>query len=345
MCGYVVLAALGFASTSWLVSRVVPWPEDYGLRAKYDYFKQHKDEYDVAFVGSSRLFRGVDPRIVDAGLREQGVEARSINLAIGGMTGFESDFFVREIVRLEPARLKVIVLEDQPWDPNSYFLGNTFSSRNVFWHTPAETVSALRSVWSVDAPLTDHVEWSWTHARLCAMKLANVAQGPRIALDLLGKSRDPLRRALSTEQLAEGAGFQALDDLISGEFNPWREKLLANQEGFRAMVAAIPEQNARPVDLSRYNFKALGAQHAAAASIGAELVRLLPPGSTGQPEALELARTGAYAHTLDYNDPARFPRFFELEWRFDEHHLNRAGAQELSRLIGIDLAPLLKRTH
>lgn len=337
----VLLGVLAFAGASAILRTLVPWPEEYGLRAKHDWFVRHKDEFDVAFLGSSRVFRGIDPRVIDASLAAAGVSARSCNLAVGGMTGFESDYFLKELLELRPAQLKTVVIEDQPWDASSYFLGNTFSSRSIFWHSPAETMLALRSVAASDEPVERKLEHAWTHVRLCGMKLANVAQGPRIALDLLGRSHDPLKRALTTSELDSARGFQALDDLVAGEFAAWREKMLARRAEFEAMVAGIPAENARAVDVSRYDFDALAVQVRTAEHAGVALVRLLPPASSGQPEALELARRGVFRLLLDYNDPIRYPQFFAVERRFDDHHLDSVGAAELSRLVGADLAPIL----
>lgn len=341
-----LLAAAAFAITCLAMSRFVPWPEEYGLRAKYEYFSAHKNEFDVAFFGSSRVFRAIDPRIVDAQLKSEGVEARSFNLGVGGMTSFECDFLFKEILALESQRLKVMVIEDQPWDPSSYFLGNTWSSRSIYWHTPAGTALALGSVFSADIPVTTRLDEAWTHVRLCGMKLTNIAQGPRIALDLLGMSKDPHQRALTPDQLDTAAGFQALDELVTAEFAAqWHDKLVAHKTEFDNIMGTIPGQNAKKPEMSRYSEVAIAEQNELARRAGTVLVRMIPPASEGHPEALELARRGDFEKLLDYNDPLRFPRYFQVDWRFDDHHLNRAGAEDLSRRVGTDLAPIVRAAH
>src|SRR5881628_3215393 len=49
-----------FAALSLLLRPLVPWPAEYSLRAKLDWFRAHKDELDCLFLGSSRVFRAVD---------------------------------------------------------------------------------------------------------------------------------------------------------------------------------------------------------------------------------------------------------------------------------------------
>lgn len=344
----VALAAVAFCAVAWGLRRLVPWPEEYGLRAKYDFFREHKDEFDAVYIGSSRVFRSFDPMIIDPALEAQGLPCRSFNLGVGGMGTFEMDFLMREIVALHPARLKWIFIEGGPWDPAVYFLGNTWSSRSIFWHDTA----GMRTVWSstlvADLPWFNadgkpgKFELLWTHLRLYGMKMTNMAQGERIAKDIAGISADPLRRALTPAQLEERRGYQSLDKFVNDESGAWRRKFVDDPEHFKTAVAAIPAQNATEVDFTRYDFDALRGQYAVARSIGARLVVVIPPMSEGAPDRLRLHERGDIPDLISFNAPDRYPQFFQIENRFDEQHLNGAGAEEFSRLFAAEAARLLK---
>src|SRR5262245_19965519 len=86
------IAVVSFGIVAIGLRQLVPWPEEYGLRAKYDWYRDHKDEFDGVFIGSSRVFRGFDPLVVDGELATRGVPARTFNLGVGGMVTFEMDF-------------------------------------------------------------------------------------------------------------------------------------------------------------------------------------------------------------------------------------------------------------
>ena len=61
-CAVHLLAALAaFGLTAGLLGRLAPYPPMGDLDDKLRFFEAHRDEYDVLFFGSSRVFRGVVP--------------------------------------------------------------------------------------------------------------------------------------------------------------------------------------------------------------------------------------------------------------------------------------------
>jgi hypothetical protein len=339
------LAAVSFCAVAVGVRQLVPWPEEYGLRAKYDYFREHKDEFDGVLIGSSRVFRGFDPRVIDEELASRGIPFRSFNIGVGGMVTFEMDFLLRNVAALKPARMRWMFFEGGHWDPATYFLGNTWSTRSIFWHDVHGTREVLRSIHRADLPVMQKIELAWTHLRLFGMKQTNMAQGKRIVLNLLGVSEDPLKRALSPAELEKGRGYQALDEFINDEARAWRDNPVDEPPNFQIAVDRVVEQNTHAVAFERYNFEALRAEYAAAKAIGARLVIVIPPMNEGAPDRLRLHERGEIPYLIDLNSPERFPQFFKVENRFDEQHMNGEGARDLSRLFAAELAALLERAR
>ena len=74
--GTYVLGASGFAT-------LVPWPMDYGQRAKFEYFAERKDEFDAIFIGSSVTAYGIVPEVFDAEMQARGHDFRSFNFGVG----------------------------------------------------------------------------------------------------------------------------------------------------------------------------------------------------------------------------------------------------------------------
>lgn len=339
---FLVALALGsFFSVAALVRALVPWPEEYGLRAKFEHFRAHKDEFDAIYLGSSRYFRSFDPTVIDAEFAARGIELRSFNFGVGGMVSFEMDHVLREIVALRPARLKWIFFEGGPWDPTIFFIGNTWSTRSIHWHDVAGTRTVLRSIAVADLPFLRKLDLYWTHLRLHGMKVTSMAQSPRLVAAALGSTEDPLKRALSPEDLEIRRGFQALDELVDVEAQDWRQTLVDDPTRFERAVAAIPAWNSAPLDVEHYDFAALRAQLDLVRSIGARLVFVIPPQNEGAADRLRLHERGDIEDLIDFNSPERYPQFFRYENRFDERHLNRAGAREFSRLFAAEAARVL----
>ena len=84
------------------------------IQRKVAYVSQHKDAYDILFVGSSRVFHGVSPGIFDQVAAKSGEHWRSFNLGMDEMGMAQSMDVIREVMAAHPARLKYVVFELEP---------------------------------------------------------------------------------------------------------------------------------------------------------------------------------------------------------------------------------------
>ncbi|MBL8862507.1 MAG: hypothetical protein JNK02_10915 [Planctomycetes bacterium] len=344
------LALLGIASfelSAAALRAVTPWPEEYGLRAKRDWFVERKDEYDVLFVGASRTFRGIDPRIVDEELARVGLTGahgplRSFNFGVGGMLRFESDYVIDALLAERPRRLRAVVVEGDPWEPTTDFLQNTWSSRTIAWHDWERTRLALRSVALLEAPPQERLSIGWTHLQQFGMRLHNLGQGRRLAAEILGESRDPFQRSLTAAQIGVAAGYQPYEDFLPPGPTTWQQSLLADPGRADAIRARVQAGNERPARLDRYNLAALAAQEQRVARAGALLVVLIMPGDQGAPEERAIALRDERHHLLDHNRPDLEPRWWDADARIDDLHLSRTAAVELSKTVAAELARILR---
>ncbi len=341
------LAIATFLATAAAIRGAVPWPEEYGLRPKGEWFLDHKDEFDVLFVGTSRTFRGIDPRVVDAELAAAGVSGahgplRSFNFGVGGMLRFETDYVLDQLLAERPARLRVVVVEGDPWDPATDFLNNTWSSRSVFWHDFERTRLALHSVQLMDIPLGKQWSMSWIHLQLFAMKMFNMGQGTRIPASWFGESVDPFQRSLSYAQIAEAAGYQPYEAFTAPGPTTWDQQLDRDPEHARSIMGRVRTSNERPADLERYNLRALEAQKARIRGAGAAMVVLLIPADLGGSEEEALAQRGDVEHLIDFNRPELYPQYWARGARIEDFHLTRPSAIELSKAVAAELARVLR---
>ena len=331
------LCLAGFLAAGAVVGSLVPWPEEYGLRSKFEYFASHKDDFDLVYIGSSRVYRAFDPAVFDAALAEAGLPLASFNLGVGGMLSFEQDFVLHRLLELEPARLRWIFLEGGEWDPDFDYSFNVFSWRSVFWHALPQTLDVLMAAWRDPVIAQKRWEILRTHLALFLSKLSNYGMGKEILADWQGSTVDVRGRSLSSEALAVGRGFEPADvqaEEAGAELTP--EKIWTDLDFYHERVARITEAGARegdPEELVRVPMKGLRRQLAAARERGVEVVYVLPPGLEGAPVRWALQRRGDIPGLLDFNRPERYPQLFDVEHRFDPKHLNRRGAEEFSRLL------------
>lgn len=331
------LCLTGFLATGALVGSLVPWPEEYGLRSKFEYFAAHKDEFDLVYIGSSRVFRAFDPSAFDAAVAAEGRPLSSFNLGVGGMLSFEQDFVLQRLLELEPARLRWVFLEGGEWDPDFDYSFNVHSWRSVFWHALPQTLDVLQAVWHDPVAADRRWQIARTHAALFLSKLTNYGMGKEILAAWQGSTVDVRGRSLGTEELAAGRGFEPADVQAQAAGAPLaHEDIWTDLDFYRQRVEKIAVEAARnedPPELVRVPARGLRRQLDAARERGVELVYVLPPGLEAAPVRWALQRRGDIPALFDFNRPERFPQLFEVELRFDPKHLNQRGAQEFSRLL------------
>ncbi|MBA3963736.1 MAG: hypothetical protein H0X40_17800 [Chthoniobacterales bacterium] len=104
--------AVGLAVAFFLIGDVA-LPQELENFPKLQWFEQHKDEFDIVFVGSSRIYHGVSPKLFDQITAQSGHHWRSFNLGKDGMVQGECLAVVRQIVALHPQKLRYVFFEIQ----------------------------------------------------------------------------------------------------------------------------------------------------------------------------------------------------------------------------------------
>jgi hypothetical protein len=374
---HAVLCLAGFALVSTAIRRITPWPNEYGQRAKYEYFAEHKDEFDTIFVGSSVTSYGIVPPVFDQLMESRGHPTHSFNLGVGGMTSLEADHLLRRVLDLEPEHLRSVFVEAENWDARIWSPKNTYAPRMVHWHTIEHTRLAIESLLHRQAPppepaegvvwrVLDWVpplgralrarreahwdEWwrfheSWTHISLCMRKLSGAGQGPRIFAALFDLDRDEMVPPTRAE-LDELRGYIDLDRIQGEEWEKRREDFLSKLDAYRERVARIDEQNARPADVkSHYNLAGLREQVEAIRERGAEPIYFTGPRLLEAPLELALARAGILPTFLAFNKPGTYPDLYAVENRFDQNHVKRKAAEEFTRLLAESFADHVEAGH
>jgi hypothetical protein len=120
-------------------------PRSDKLEAKWTDFERTADEFDIVFLGTSRVERHIDPRVVDATFAELGVQVRSYNLGLPKMSVLEGAELIRRIERRRPRRLKLVIMEPTLY---LYDADNWSTDRAMAEHDWLGTCLASRLTWA-----------------------------------------------------------------------------------------------------------------------------------------------------------------------------------------------------
>lgn len=283
------------------------------LHSKLQWYRDHRDEIDTLFLGSSRIELGLDPVIFDAERARLGCPSRSFNLGLSGITYVEYRHLLLELGQDPPSRLRSVFFE-----PRVNSVANYSDSR---------TKRAFLTIGSL-APVL----------REAAANPESLAAREREMQRLV---RLWLRRNLGVGVINDLAMASPRLDLPSwdahrGQLPPGERSLvdssavagfLERRDGWasRAPLADFGDMDWAPV---------LAEQYRLAEALAGEAQALAMPSVVWNEAAMANHYRQALPHrTLIFLDPVTVPELYLPEnWR-DDGHLNSQGSALFSRLL------------
>jgi hypothetical protein len=307
-------ALLGALADSRAELRLLPWSVE---GQKHRQFRTGADEYDLVYVGTSRVHRGFDPGAFDERMAALGRPLCSYNFGLVGLGFLEELHLVEWILALEPRRLRWILI-DPPDHDGVLQRANLFTPRDVAWHTPALTLRGVRAAWTSGRGLGERLELARLHLLHGAQRFCNVGLGASL-----------LAWLWSTEERAEVApdGFGGKDSREAAAREP---EARVERDGPRAEPSPLL-------------WTAHRAAWERARAAGLQPFFVVPPTPKALKAFREAHEAGHLPELLTY--PARdLPEVFArpADTFYDEGHLNRLGAQLFSRRLAADLLPRLE---
>lgn len=306
---------------------------------KAAHLQEHAGEIDVVFVGSSRVYRQLNPAVFELRSSERGIPLRAYNLGLPGMQFPESLYTAEWVVEQAGGHPRWVVLELQ--DPDPEFVEATrFTQRSINWHTPWLCAAVCRTVLASDRAPRRKLDELSAHLLELGYNVSNANTGVPALAALLGLAGVP-------EDSTPG-GFLPLD-------------LDRNPSSMRRRDELLHELAADPKYLEKQVEERLGAPakealpaavvDAVRAFVGRMRARgvepvfiLLPPAKERSDAWHEAQRRGILTELFAYDDPEAYPRFYlDQAIRFDVNHLNKKGANELTNLFVADFCDYLSR--
>ena len=329
-----------------LSSRLTSRPYVPLVSEKLAYFEQHKDDYDAIFIGSSRIYRQVSVPTFDSDISTSQDNVKSFNFGVFGMKMPETYFWLEKVLQTHPKKLKWVFVEgnlNNVYEP----IANARTNRVIYWHTPEKTLMTLRYILSSTdtfprklASIYSHVLPAFYHATnvgSLSNRLSLQLASPNIVDDsnyplYLGRALNgykPLEEEEAMVYIRPREVFLKQLDTYRQKVNRF-EVLSSNHKEKRekeAQVGALEESFSDGDKALIQKFSSLVQR------FDAVPIFVVPP-KLQQEYALEsLHDTGEVENLLMFNDPTRYPDLFEVEHRFDEKHLNDAGATLFTHLL------------
>lgn len=319
------------------------------FRDRMAYFREHKDTYDVVFVGSSVTKFGIDPKVFDRALLEAdvGVNARlgaggnarirSFNMGIRDAYGFEVDHRIREIVAMKPECLKWMLIEPRLWKLKSE---REFSDRDIWWHSWRQTRLIAGAISRIPVRWRDKFPLLAGHLGHWSARCLNVGKGSN-ALGFLVAGEDEKRaeRELSRyDDFEESAGYWRLTreyiQLVSPGLiqlaDAAEPRVRAYEIRVRERIAELDAQGQTGAPAPAHVSLAVRDQVKFLRANGIEPIYVLPPGIDPYHSRFDWVHTlfweGVAPEPFAFDDPRKYPDLYAASARFDDAHLSEDGA-------------------
>ena len=290
------------------------------LDAKLDHLAAHWRDYDIVFIGASRVYRHIDAPALDAAMAARGCPLRSFNMGVPALNILEQDHVLTELARI--GRMPWVMLESLPAMPGP--MGNLDSPRlQRHLATGDHLLRALADQWQAPKPLHQRlgtmgelvIAWAYRHIGFGRLNRALLADdGPPPTefderLDMQGYLPLELEKGERfRERRGQGAGATleaAIERLPQPEHDgPVGERRLEH----------LRSQTARA--------------HAAAENVGFVFQPFIDAHELSDNRALAKLSPSDLGASLviNLNDPARHPELFQAAAWYDYGHLTREAA-------------------
>ena len=327
-----------FALTCIGLHAVLPFPEIDEVSQKLRFFAAHKDEFDTVFVGSSRTYHQISPEIFDDVMCNNGQPTHSFNFGVDGMNLPESGYLIEQVLKTRPSNLKWVFVELDELQTNWLFQGEG-SRRALYWHDSKRTSLVLRKMLGartklVWLPSAKKILYAIFHRTPRNLVVFHTSQFQKNFTNLgrAGDVWDYFSRRGKIESL------NWLGKTVDG-YRPMGKKMPAAQIPEYEKTLARALQKTEPDLLSVYTEKAVRQCAEQIRRFGATPVFLVQPTPTVQTEMT--LRGKPPGTVISFNNARLYPNLYRPEVRIDRGHINKAGAEEFTRLMAAKFAQLL----
>jgi hypothetical protein len=329
---YSILGLVSFCVTAFALHSLLPLPQVAGVTSKLRFLAVHPGEYDTIFLGSSRVYHGVNPATFDAAMAAGGQPAHSYNLGIDGMLPPETFYVIDQLLGAKPRGLRRIFIELEDVQI-SVAPEHVRTRRALYWHDWKRSALIARKILEMNVA----EKWKQKRKRLLRNREAlftdfflfgqNLASTGR-AFDLLGLTP-------SEDDLSE-SDYEPRGDGYAPTSVPMKPDQAARYQAWLDRELA----GAQPREVDAYAEAAFRHYADLFRSLGATPIFFVTPGPRNiLPSKF---RSAPSETVMSFNDARQYPSLYQERVRLDEGHLNAKGADEFSRLLA---ARLLETEH
>ena len=333
----------GFSATSLAIGARFPLPHDFLMQNKMDEFRRSANPYNLIFLGPSTTYRHFNAELFDQRLAAAGHLIHSYNMGAPAMHICEGQYLLRRLLAMKSQHIDWVLLDlDLSIDK---FGHNPESRRYIAWHDLKATGCDMRTILSSDRHVIEKLKRLYFTVKAAVFRFSNAGVFSKLAGDRIMppapsiEERDYLTLARQ--------GFMPLDKESDSSFPKRNRKFLAQTDVFQQNVQQLQDltlpYKPPPETITNILFREKFLDFLDANAVNTYFY--ITP-SWGQDESyLNFASEKTKRRILALNDIHRYPELYDLDYRFDLHHLNNNGASVLTMMAAEQFSGHLDRSE
>ncbi len=309
------------------------------LGAKLATFEQQKDEFTSLFIGSSRVYREVVPEVFEAEMARRGHDERVFNFGVMGMDVPESTWALREVLEMQPAKLRWVFFELQTFRTDLDD-DNFLSDRQVGWHAYGETRLMSDSIMrDANRDFTTRVSDAWQHWRhffayASGLSLGKVALPFEVPLPAnVAGSQEVIQGDQLTNFMRRQQGWVPLEFESGSQYERRSKKFQREQDLFHADIEDLKVKPSYIPELVPHHRAVIERVIELVEPTGARLVFVIMPGLSHEMQFTTAFADGLIPTLVAMNNPRRFPFLYRADARFDAAHLKQPASRAFTRMF------------
>ncbi len=318
---------------------------------KKNWLNQHRDEYNMLVIGSSRVYRQVDPEILDS-LVSGPAKVKSFNFGVNWLFAPESFYILDNLVEKEGLNYNYVIIELSKIRSIDY--ANFHTTRTIYWTNYSNYSFAVRAIASSNFAIHEKVATILAYSVNYIDNLINLGY---ITEALSFKVNIPLYAGFP-DMGTKKNGYNTLTTHPIGSALSKEENTEARHLKFLADTSVVTRRlnmstrqfdkfEKNPELLNRYNkyyADHLNKMIDEAKKNGTHLVFLMSPrvDLNQYNELIPLFNNIHPAHRMEISDGRKYPELYMAANSFDETHLNTEGAKIYTTIVATKMNDLIK---
>lgn len=308
-------------------------PKYYGngyYSEKYHHFLETKG-YNTIIFGSSRMYRQLDPSILDQEFVEQDI--RAFNLGAPATHNPEFYYLYEQLLETKThAGVEFVFIELEPL--NKIAIKNLITSRNNYWLNLEQIGYANAYVNSSNYGGTVALRLKLSYSFSLFWKILGFQNPKQLIKE--GRGDQDLGNVKN--------GFKPLDHELRKKDNKnWvlrQNEFLMDTMVIQRRIQKIErelENGEMARHLNKFHLKKINKLIKKSNKNGIHLIFVVPPKLPDYKEIYALLEYIPSQHFIDISSPRKYPLLYESQYTFDVGHLNQKGAKLFSNYVAKEL--------